>query len=95
MFSYVKFQLRFKSGSYGSKTRSLGHILQKSWEHSRGNTSALISIKLNQNASMKSWNSLKLVGHVGSKMRSLSEILKKPCGHSRGYIFCIYLDQSS
>lgn len=96
MFSWVKCWLHFKSGSYKSKTRSLCHILQKSWEHSRDNTAATIFMKLYQNASMKSWNRLKLVGYVGSKMRSLSQILKTPCGHSkRLYFFAIYLDQSS
>ena len=63
-----------KMGHVGSKTRSLGQILEKSCV---GHTFSLI----------KSWMSMKM-GHVGLKTRSLVHILEKPCAHSRGQIFC-------
>ena len=64
-----------KLGHVCSKTRSLGQILEKPCEHSRGH-----SFDSNVMKDLK-------LGHVGSKTRSLGQILEKPCEHSRGHGF--------
>ena len=62
-----------KLGHVGSKTRSLGQILDKH----RGHSLEQKSMKLCQNVnSHKAKSSLKL-GHVGSKTRSLGQIINK------------------
>ena len=74
-------------GHVGSKTRSLGQILEKFGVHSRGHIFSLIIMKLGQNVCLdKIWDLFEK-GHVGSKTRSLGQILKKPCVRSRGPIF--------
>ena len=72
-----------KLGHVGSKTRSLGQILEKPCVHSIGHS---FDHKFMKYARMliiiMSRSSLKL-GHVGSKTRLLGQILEKPCVHSR------------
>ena len=76
-----------KLGHLGSKTRSLGQILEKPCVHSRGHSFDHKFMKVCQNVIIIiSRSSLKL-GHVGSKTRSLGQILKNPCVHSRGHSF--------
>ena len=76
-----------KLGHVGSKTRSLGQILEKTSVHSRGHS---FDLKLPNCIRMLmiiiSRSSLKK-GHVRSKTRSLGQILEKPCVHSRGHSF--------
>ena len=85
------FDGRIKMGHVGSKTRSLGQILQKFCVRCRGHIFSQIHIKMVRiDASIKSWTSSKL-RHVGSKTRSLGQILKKPCIRSRGHIFSLIL----
>ena len=76
-----------KLGHVGSKTRSLGQILEKPCAHSRGP----VLIQRSRNFVrmlfiIVSRSSLKL-GHGGSKTRSLGQILEKHCVHSRGHSF--------
>ena len=59
----------------GSKTRSVGQILEKPFEHSRGHSFGPIFIG--------NWSKLYL-DHRGSKTRSVGQIMEKPCEHSRG-----------
>ena len=76
-----------KLGHVGSKTRSLGQILEKPCVHSRGHSFDHKFMKVCQNVNILiSWSSSKL-GHIGSKTRSLGQILKKPCVHYRGHSF--------
>ena len=70
-------------GCVGSKTRSLGQILEKSCVSSRGHIFSPIIMKLGQNVCQ---TFLKM-GHVGLKTRSQGQILEKPCVGTRGYIF--------
>ena len=60
----------------GSKTRSLGQILEKPCVCSRDQIFGLIFMKLDF-ASIKSCTCLKM-GHVESKTRSLGQIIEDP-----------------
>ena len=65
-------------GHVGSKTRSLGQILEKPCVCSRDQIFGLILMKVGQCfASMKSCICLKM-GHVESKTRSLGQIIEDP-----------------
>ena len=76
-----------KLGHVGSKTRSLGQILEKPCVHSKRHSFDPQFMKLCQIVIIIiSRSSLKL-GHVGSKTRSPGQILEKPCVHSRGHSF--------
>ena len=74
-------------GHVGSKTRSLGQILEKPCVHSRGEvviqSSGNFVRMLTLIISRSSWK----LGHVRSKTRSLGQILEKPCVHSRVHSF--------
>ena len=76
-----------KLGHVGSKTRSLGQILEKPCVHSRGHSFDHKFMKLCQNVNHQISRSSSKLGHVGSKTRSLGQILEKPCVHSRGHSF--------
>ena len=66
----MKSRTTLKIGPVGSKTRSLGHILEKPCVRFRGHIFSPIIVKLSQNVSLiKSQTTLKM-GHVGSKTRS-------------------------
>ena len=74
-----------KLGQVGSKTRSLGQILEKNLLYTLGctvlsqssqNFIRMLMIIIARSSSK--------VGHVGSKPRSQGQILEKPCVHSSG-----------
>ena len=76
-----------KLGHVGSKTRSLGQILEKLVYTLEGT----VSIQSSRNfirmlIIIISRSSLKL-GYVGSKTRSLGQILEKPCVHYKRHSF--------
>ena len=86
MFGLIKSRKSSKFGHEGSKTRSLGQILEKPCVRPSDHIFSPILMKLGQNVCIdETWKSLKL-GHVGSKTRSLGQILEKPLIH-RGHIF--------
>ena len=72
-----------KLGHVGSKTRSLGQILEKPCELSRGHS---FHSKVRMLIIIISRSSLK-VGHGGLKTRSLGQILEKPCVLSKRHSF--------
>ena len=78
---------RSKLGHVGSKTRSLGQILEKLCVHSRRHSFDPKVMKLCQIVNPHICRSNLKLGHVGSKTRSLGQILEKPCVHSRGHYF--------
>ena len=83
----MKSQTSSKIGNLGSKTRSLGQILEKPCVRSRGH---IFESDYHETWSefvlMKCGTSLKM-GHVGLKTRSLGQILENLCVCSRGQIF--------
>ena len=79
--------MSLKMGHLGSKTRSLGQILEKSCVCSRGHIFSAILMKLGQNVCLSKISNEFEMGHVRSKTRSLGQILEKPCVCSRGHIF--------
>ena len=67
-------------GDVGSKTRSVGQIMEKPCEHSRGhifwsnlhsNLLRMIILTISQSSSN--------MGDVGSENRSVGQIMEKPC----------------
>ena len=76
-----------KLGHVGSKTRSLGQILEKPCVHSKRHSFDSKVMKLCQIVNPHISRSNLKLGHVGSKTRSLGQILEKPCVHSRGHSF--------
>ena len=66
-------------GDVGSKTRSVGQIMEKPCEHSRGhilvqsssNWLRMIILTISQSSSN--------MGDVGSETRSVGQIMEKPC----------------
>ena len=80
-------RLSSKLGHVGSKTRSLGQILEKPFVHSRGHSFDPKFMKFcqNENPYKIKFRSSSKLGHVESKSRSLGQILDKPCIHSRGH----------
>ena len=81
----------------GSKTRSVGQIIEKLCEHSRGHSFGPIFIKLAQNDHLGQYLSPSSnMGDVGSKTRSVGHFIEKPSEHSRSHSFgpiFIELDQ--
>ena len=78
-------------GHVGSKTMSLGQILEKPCVRSRDHIFSLIIIKIGQIfVLMKSRIDIKM-GHVRSKTGSPGQILEKPCVCSRDQIFGLLL----
>ena len=84
----IIFRSNSKLGHVGSKTRSLGQILEK--KHLvytlEGSFDSKVITLVRMLIIIISRSSLKL-GHGGSETRSLGHILKKPCVHSRGHSF--------
>ena len=78
---------RLKLGHVGSKTWSLGQILEKPCVHSKRHSFDPKVMKLCQIVNPHISRSNLKLGHVGSKTRSLGQILEKPCVHSRGHSF--------
>ena len=88
----------------GSKTRSLGQILEKPCVHYRDQIFVQIHMKLGQNLFLEKSETSSKMGHFGSKTTSLCQILEKPClrrlscvvnflacVRSRGHIFCLII----
>ena len=72
----MKYWSDLNMGYVGLKTRSLGQIIEKPCNHSRGHIYSPIFMKLPQNDCLyKSCISSKM-GHVGSKTRSLDQIIE-------------------
>jgi len=87
MLFSMKSRPSLKLGHVGSKTRSLGQILEKLVFTPEVTILVVSSWNLvRMYFSMDSRPSSKL-GHVGSKTRSLGQILEKPCLHSRCHQF--------
>ena len=76
-----------KLGHVGSKTRSLGQILEKPCVHSRGHSFDSKFMKLIRMLMIIISRSNSKLGHVGSKTRSLGQILEKPCVQSNMHSF--------
>ena len=74
-------------GHVGSKTKSLGQILEKPFVRSRGHIFSLIIMKLGQNVCLDKISDDFEMGHVRSKTRSLGQVLDKPCVRCKGHIF--------
>ena len=72
-------------GHVGSKTRSVGQIIEKASEHSRGHSLGPIIIKLAQNDHLDNILVNLNMGQDGSKVRSVGQIIEKASEHSRGY----------
>ena len=66
-------------GHLGSKTRSVGQIIEKPCEHFRGHSFGPVFIKLGQD---RIWIML------GPKTRSVGQIIEKPCEHFRDHSLC-------
>ena len=80
----------FEMGHVGSKTRSLGQILEKPCIHSRGHIFSPIIMKLCQNVCLdkisdKFENVSCWVKNLVTRS-NLRKILEKPCVHSKGHI---------
>ena len=75
----------FEIGSFGSKTRSLGQILEKPCVRSRGHIVSPILIKLGQNVCLDKISDEFEIGSCGSKTRSLGQILEKPWPHYQSH----------
>ena len=87
MFVSIKSLTSSKLDDVGSKTRSLGQILEKPCVRSRGHIFSPILMKLGQSVCLDKISDEFELGHVVSKTRSLGQILEKPCVRSRGYMF--------
>ena len=79
--------MSLKLGHVGSKTRSLGQILEKACVCCRGHIFSQILVKCGQNFCLDKISNMIEIGYVGSKTRSLGQILEKPFVHYRGHIF--------
>ena len=75
-------------GNVGSKTTSLGQILEKRCVGTRGHIFSQIIMKLIWNFCLEENTKM---GNVGSKTRSLGQILEKHCVCSRDQIFGLIL----
>ena len=87
MFVLIKSQTSSNLGHVGSKTRSLGQILEKPCVCSRCHILSQILVKFGPNVCLDKISDNSKFCHVGSKTRSLGQILEKPCVRSRGHIF--------
>ena len=87
MFVYIKSQFLLKVGHLGSKTRSLGQILEKPCEQDRDHIFDPIFIKLGQNVCLHKTSVPFESGSSLVKNQVTRSNLKKPCKHSRGHIF--------
>ena len=74
-------------GHVGSKTRSLGQILEKPCVRSRGHIFSWILMKVGQDVCLDDISDKIENGSCGSKTRSLGQMLEKPFVGSRGHIF--------
>ena len=72
-------QLGSNIGDVTSKTRSVGQIMEKPCEHSKGHIFGPIFIKLAQMIILTISHFCSNIGDVGSKTRSVGQIMEKPC----------------
>ena len=73
-------------GHVGSKTRSVGQIIEKPCEHDTVHIMHPISMKICQNVCLDE-TSVKLnMGHVTSNTRSVGQIIEKPCEPDASHI---------
>ena len=84
MFILTKSGTSAKTGYVGSKTRSLGQILEKVCVCCKVHIFSSIIMKRNKNVCL---DKISDDGSCRVKTRSLGEILEKPCVRSRGHIF--------
>ena len=92
MFVLMKSRTSWKTGHVGSKTMSLGQILEKPCAHSRGQIFIWIIMKLCQNVYLDEIsNEFQNKSCQVKKTRSLGQILEKPCVRSRGHIFSLII----
>ena len=82
MIMIIIYRIVSKLGHVGSKTRSLGQILERPCVHSRGQSFDSKFINFIRMLMIIISKSNSKMGHVGSKTRSLGQILEKPCVHS-------------
>ena len=79
-------------GHVGSKTNSLGQILEKPCVHFRGHIFSSIIMELGQNVCLDEISDEFENGLCRLKnLRSLGQILEKPCVHSKGRIFSLII----
>ena len=84
----MKSQTSLKMGKVGSKTRSVGQILEKPCVRSRCHIFCLIIMKLGQNVCFGEISDDFENRHVGSKTKSIGQMFeKKPCVCSKGHNF--------
>ena len=74
MFVIMKFWTSLKIGCVGSKTRSLGQILEKPCVHSKGHVFSPIIMKRGQNVCLNEISDKFGNGPVGSETRSLGHM---------------------
>ena len=83
----MKPQSSSNMGHVGSKTRSVGQIIEKPCEHSRGNSFCPIFIKLAQNDHLDNISVIVLIWVMsGSKTRSVGQMIEKSCEHNTGHV---------
>ena len=78
-------------GHVGSKTRSLGQILEKPCVCSRCHIFSQILVKFGPNVRLDKISDRFEIWSCGAKTRSIGQILEKPCVRSRGHIFSLIL----
>ena len=78
-------------GHVGSKTRSLGQILEKPCVRCKGHIFSTIIIKLGQNVCLDEISDKFDNWHVGSKTRSAGQMLEKPLVRTRGQILTLII----
>ena len=79
-------QLISSMGDVGSKT-TVGQIMEKPCEHSRGHILVQSSSNLLRMIILTISQSSSNMGDVGSETRSVGQIMEKPCKHFRGHSF--------
>ena len=79
--------MNLKLGHEGSKTRSLGQILEKPCVCSRCHIFSQVLVTFGPNVCLDKISDKFEIGSCGAKTRSLGQILEKPCVRSRGHIF--------
>ena len=77
MFTSMKYPTSLKVGHVGSKTMSLGQILEKHCLRSIGHIFSLMLVKLGQHVFLSEISDELEKGYVGSNTRSLGKILEK------------------
>ena len=83
----MKSRMSLKFGHLGSKTRSLGQILEKPYAHCIRYVFSLILMKLGQNACLYEISDKLDIGPCGGLKLGLSQIFEEPIVCFRGHIF--------